>query len=192
MSICTALHGKQHYQSVKFQPYLLTNGSVTPPSSPCENNRHYESFDWNPSCISNASPHLPAQSAESFGGLLADAFPEDWFSDDMDDLDDSCTDVSDGSSGLFIVPLKLLPAIVSRTASYESCPGLACPSQSSLALTEPSERAASESWIMNGCHAEKIERKVSDWRWSCDGMPTSVGDSLSVKDNEDGAEVERF
>ncbi len=190
MSICTALYGKQYYQSAKLQPYLLTNGSVTPPSSPCENNRHHETFDGKPSCISNASPHLPAQSAESFGGLLAAAFPEDWFSDD---LDDDCTDISDGSNdGLFIVPLKLLPANLSRTASYDSCPGLACPSQSSLALTEPSERAVSESWIMSGCHGEEIGRMVSDWRCSCDGMPTSVGEPLPVKDNEDGAEVERF
>ena len=44
---------------------------------------------------------------------------------------------------------------------------------------------------MSGCHDEEVERKVSDWRSSCNGMLNSFGDLLPVKDNEDGAEVKR-
>ncbi len=48
-------------------------------------------------------------------------FPQNLLSND---IDDSCTDISDGSSDdVFIVPQKLSAANLSCTSSNESCPG---------------------------------------------------------------------
>ncbi|KAJ3494728.1 hypothetical protein NLG97_g3890 [Lecanicillium saksenae] len=156
----------------------------TPPPSPCEENHRDMAFEECFPCICRASPRLPVQGIGSFGWPFASTFPDSWRSDSMDDCR---TDSSEGlSEGLFMVRPKRLPAGVSRTVSYESCPGLASASQTSFAQTDSFDSPASGSRATpGGRHDEETRRKVQEWRYWSDSMSVSIQDLLPIEDADD-------
>jgi hypothetical protein len=115
-------------------------------------------------------------------------------------LDDSRTDISDGScDGLFKVPLKTmgsqlkaevipLPASQSCMDSNESHLGVASPPPTAVTPTERSESPASEEWgfISSDYHVEEPEEKVREWRGCSDAILGGVSEPWPSKGDEDG------
>ncbi|KAJ3499416.1 hypothetical protein NLG97_g350 [Lecanicillium saksenae] len=121
----------------------------------------------------------------SFGWSFASTFPESWFTDGMEDCRTEASDES--SEDLFTVPPKRLSAAMPRTISYESCPGLVSPSQTSLAQTDSFDSPTLRGRVISsGWHDEEIGRKVQEWS---DSMIGSVDELVPVKDNADDVET---
>lgn len=164
------------------QQYRLTNFSVTPPPSPCESNHRYDPSEEGIDHSGRISSRLPVQGIGSFGWPLASEFPNTWLSDSMEDCRTAISDASDES--LFILPPERMSVKVSRDASFESCPGLASPSQTSSTQTESlGSQSSARLAVSSGWHDEEIRRKVQEWPDLSDSLGPGDEKIFPVEDN---------
>lgn len=172
---------------MKFQQHQLTNISVTPPPSPRESYHGYEPIEEGGDHSGRISSRLPVQGIGSFGWPLASEFPNSWLIDSMKDCRPAISNASD--EDLFILPPKRMSVNVSCNASFESCPGLASPSQTSSTRTDsPDSHSSARLVVSSGWHDEEIRRKVQEWHYSSDSIVPGDQKNLPVEDNADSGE----